>query len=79
MRALIREYGGTVLFVFYCTGIGMYLLLRPWAPDAGPASPYMRGFVSGIGILHLVAGINDFRLLFRRVSEAHRSEGAAPE
>lgn len=68
-----KEYGGTILFVFYCTGIGMYLLLRPWAPDAGPASPYLRGFVSGIGILHLVAGINDFRLLFRRVSDAQRS------
>ncbi len=50
----------------------MYLLLRPWAPDSGPASPYVRGFVSGIGILHLVAGINDFRLLFRRVVRGAR-------
>ena len=79
MREQLKEYGGSILFVFYCTGIGMYLLLRPWAPDSGPASPYLRGFVSGIGILHLVAGINDFRLLFRRVSEARRSEDAAEE
>lgn len=70
----MREYGGSILFVFYCTGIGMYLLLRPWAPDSGPASPYLRGFVSGIGILHLVAGVNDFRLLYRRVAELHEAD-----
>ncbi len=69
MRQEVREYGGSILFVFYCTGIGMYLLLRPWAPDSGAASSYLRGFISGVGIIHLVAGINDFRLLFRRVAE----------
>ena len=74
-----KEYGGSILFVFYCTGIGMYLLLRPWAPDAGPASPYLRGFVSGIGVLHLAAGFNDFRLLFRRVSESRPPDDAAKE
>jgi hypothetical protein len=72
MREESKDYGGSVLFVFYCTGIGMYLLLRPWAPDTGSASPYFRGFVSGIGIIHLVAGIIDFRLLFRRVSESKK-------
>ncbi|HKB70970.1 MAG TPA: hypothetical protein VKH46_09015 [Thermoanaerobaculia bacterium] len=68
MREETKNFGGTILFVFYCAGVGMYLLLRPWAPDAGPASPYLRGFISGLGLVHLVAGVNDFRLLFRRMT-----------
>jgi hypothetical protein len=69
MREETKNFGGTILFVFYCVGVGMYLLLRPWAPDAGPASPYFRGFVSGLGLVHLVAGANDFRTLVRRMTD----------
>ena len=70
MREETKNFGGALLFVFYCMGVGIYLLLRPWAPDTGPASPYLRGFVSGLGLVHLVVGVNDFRLLFHRLPPA---------
>lgn len=63
------------LFVFYCTTVGVYLLLRPWtgrAPLPGLlGSGYFRGFVSGLGLVHLAAGIADLRNLTRGL-EAER-------
>jgi hypothetical protein len=67
MRRELREAWGAVLFIFYCTAIGTYLVLRPWAVDAQQASPYLRGFVSGLGLLHLGAAAVDFRGLLRRL------------
>jgi hypothetical protein len=60
------------LFVFYCSGVGVYLLLRPWAPpypgaSALSASGFFRGFVSGIGLVHLAVGFVDFRRLSREL------------
>jgi hypothetical protein len=60
------------LFVFYCSGVGMYLLLRPWAPVHPGAPPlsvsgFFRGFVSGIGLVHLAVGFVDFRSLSREL------------
>ena len=67
-RAL--SLAGSVLFVFYCTAVGVYLLLRPWSPSARAAagisaSGFFRGFVSGLGLLHLAVGIADLRVLSR--------------
>jgi len=64
---------GTVLFVFYCTAVGIYLLLRPWSPTARAAtgisgSGFFRGFVSGLGLVHLVVGIADLRGLSRALA-----------
>lgn len=58
---------GNALFVFYCTAVGVYLVLRPWsARHLGiPASGYFRGFISGLGLLHLAAGWSDLRVLSR--------------
>ncbi len=60
------------LFLFYCTAVGVYLLLRPWSPGAAAAgwtaSGFFRGFVSGLGILHLVAAAADLRSLSREGS-----------
>jgi hypothetical protein len=61
---------GSALFVFYCTAVGVYLLLHPWfpGPRAGaglPASGYFRGFLSGLGLVHLLAGLADVRALAR--------------
>lgn len=57
------------LFVFYCTTVGVYLLLRPWTGRASLpgllGSGYFRGFVSGLGLVHLAAGIADLRNLTR--------------
>jgi hypothetical protein len=60
---------GNALFVFYCTAVGVYLLLRPWsARHLGvPASGFFRGFISGLGLLHLAAGWSDLRELSRRL------------
>ena len=60
---------GTVLFVFYCGAVGVYLLLRPWSAARGlpglSSSGFFRGFVSGLGLVHLAAGIADLRSLSR--------------
>ncbi len=61
---------GTVLFVFYCTAVGVYLLLRPWSHSmrAAPGisgSGFFRGFVSGLGLVHLAVGFADLRGLSR--------------
>jgi hypothetical protein len=73
---------GTALFVFYCTAVGVYLLLRPWSP-ARPAfglgaSPFFRGFVSGLGLVHLAVAVADLKVLSRRISEEPSAGVLAP-
>ncbi len=65
---------GNVLFIFYCTAVGVYLLLRPWSAAAHgaagiSASGFFRGFVSGLGLVHLAAGAADLRSLSRSLEE----------
>jgi hypothetical protein len=51
--------------------VGVYLLLRPWAGGRAPALPesgFFRGFVSGLGLIHLAAGLADLRVLSRALS-----------
>ncbi len=57
------------LFVFYCTVVGVYLLLRPWSLSRAGihASGFFRGFVSGLGLVHLAAGWSDLRVLSRGI------------
>jgi hypothetical protein len=63
---------GSALFVFYCTAVGVYLLLRPWTAGVGgggwTGSGFFRGFVSGLGLVHLFAGASDLRVLSRQLS-----------
>ena len=66
MRRVLSLLASAV-FVFYCTAVGVYLFLRPWT---GPASlpgilgsGFFRGFVSGLGLVHLAAGVADLRYL----------------
>lgn len=75
MRSMLRRLAAllpNMLFVFYCTAVGVYLLLRPWAlagrPPAMPPSGFFRGFVSGLGLIHLAAGLADLRVLSRDLS-----------
>lgn len=60
---------GNALFVFYCAAVGVYLLVSPWSGAAGharlPGAGFFRGFVSGLGLIHLAAGIADLRVLSR--------------
>ncbi len=71
MSRRIASLAGNALFVFYCTTVGVYLLLRPWAgrvPLPGLfGSGFFRGFVSGLGLVHLAAGIADLRNLTRSI------------
>jgi len=64
---------GSALFVFYCTAVGVYLLLRPWTGGAGSTgwtgSGFFRGFVSGLGLVHLLAGAADLKVLSGELSE----------
>ncbi|MGH9367789.1 MAG: hypothetical protein ACRD3M_08970 [Thermoanaerobaculia bacterium] len=73
MTAMLRRLAALLpkmLFVFYCTAVGVYLLLRPWASARLPALPpsgFFRGFVSGLGLIHLAAGLADLRVLSRQL------------
>ena len=68
MRRLL-ELIASALFVFYCTTVGIYLVLSPWTGrPAAPgllASGFFRGFVSGLGLLHLAVGVADLKVLSR--------------
>ena len=70
MTGRLASLLASALFVFYCTAVGVYLLLHPWFPStrAGTglsSSGFFRGFVSGLGLVHLLAGIADLRGLTR--------------
>jgi len=71
MRPRSLSIFGKALFVFYCTAVGVYLLLRPWTggplPSGLAASGFFRGFISGLGLLHLVAGAADLKALSREL------------
>jgi hypothetical protein len=62
------------LFVFYCATVGVYLFLRPWTsriPMPGLfGSGFFRGFVSGLGLVHLAVGFADLRHLSRSLETA---------
>jgi hypothetical protein len=69
----LLSFLGSAFFVFYCTAVGVYLVLRPWtgrAPLPGfLGSGFFRGFVSGLGLVHLAAGVADLRMLSRSLDE----------
>ena len=71
---------GSALFVFYCTAVGVYLFLRPWtgalAQGGFTGSGFFRGFVSGLGLVHLVAGAADLKVLSRELSATAAGDGA---
>jgi hypothetical protein len=74
----LLELLANALFVFYCTTVGIYLVLRPWTARAAIpgllGSGFFRGFVSGLGLLHLAVGIADLRVLSRSL-QGRGSEG----
>ena len=71
---------GSALFVFYCTAVGVYLVLRPWtgalASGTFPGSGFFRGFVSGLGLVHLAAGAADLKVLSRELNATVAGEGS---
>jgi len=69
-----------LLFILYCVEAGVFLLLAPWSPMWGRTlahlplgalrgaclHPAFRGAVTGFGLVHLVWGANDLKLLLGR-------------
>ncbi|HMC82977.1 MAG TPA: hypothetical protein VKL61_07070 [Candidatus Polarisedimenticolia bacterium] len=69
----MREKIRTLVYLFYLFEVGLFLLLVPWSPlwernyflaELPPLgsfclSPFTRGAVSSIGILHLLQGALD--------------------
>jgi hypothetical protein len=78
---------GALLYVFFCFEIGVFLLLFPWLDlwqrnflsGLAPAwfdfwnSPYLRGAISGLGVLNIGISFSElFRL--RRFAKGHASD-----
>jgi hypothetical protein len=70
-----------LFYALYCVEAGLFFTVVPWTRiwtmnsllHGMPAvalladNPFMRGFVSGVGVLHLIVGVRElFRLLRAR-------------
>ena len=72
-----------LFFALYCIEAGLFFIVVPWthlwtmnpllqsapALAALAANPFLRGFVSGFGVIHILIGINDML----RISQARRA------
>lgn len=73
----------TLFFALYCLEAGLFFTVAPWtsiwtmnsllhgsaAVGFWADNPFVRGFVSGIGVLHLIFGVRELV----RLSRARRS------
>jgi len=73
-----------LFFALYCLEAGLFFLVVPWtrvwtlsplwqhnaALSAMAGNPFVRGLVSGFGIVHLILGVRDILAL----SQARREE-----
>jgi hypothetical protein len=78
-----------IFFILYCFEAGLFLVIAPWNPAwdrvvvqmplAGLHgllfTPTLRGAVSGFGLVHLVWGVHDLRLVLDRRRQARRRLG----
>ena len=74
-----------LFFALYCIEAGLFFLIAPWthlwtfnplfrsSPDLALAAvnPFVRGFVSGFGLMHIIIGISDLL----RIGGARRAAG----
>lgn len=74
-----------LFFALYCIEAGFFFIVVPWthfwtmnallqenaALAALAANPFVRGFVSGIGVIHILIGIKDIV----RITHARRVAG----
>lgn len=70
---------GTLFFAIYCLEAGFFFTILPWtrlwttnpllhgnvAIGAMADNPFVRGFVSGIGVLHLLLAAREFLQILR--------------
>ena len=74
-----------LFYALYCVEAGLFFTVVPWTRiwtmnsllHSMPAvalladNPFVRGFVSGVGVLHLIVGVRElFRLMRARRSSA---------
>ena len=77
----------TLLFALYCLEAGLFFLVVPWTRvwtlnsllhshstlAILAANPFVRGFISGLGVVHIMVGIRDIvRMSARRREENPR-------
>ena len=74
----------TLFFAIYCLEAGVFFTVIPWTKSwamnpllhATPAltamadNPFMRGMVSGFGLMHLIIGLHDIAQLLRERRKA---------
>jgi hypothetical protein len=62
-----------LFFALYCLEAGLFFTIVPWtrvwmlnpllhnnlALAAWADNPFVRGFVSGVGVIHIIIGVND--------------------
>jgi hypothetical protein len=74
-----------LFFALYCIEAGLFFIVVPWthlwtmnpllqgtpALTALATNPFLRGFVSGFGVIHIIIGIKDML----RISRARRAVG----
>ncbi|HVR41933.1 MAG TPA: hypothetical protein VMS56_00695 [Thermoanaerobaculia bacterium] len=75
-----------LLFIFYCIEAGVFFTIVPWThfwnvnsvlhstafSSVVADNLFFRGFVSGFGIVHLLIGLKELAMLFRRPEEGSR-------
>lgn len=78
----------TLLFILYCLEAGVFFIIAPWTVfwttnplfqstellAALTESFYLRGLISGIGVVHLFVGMREAIALF----SGNRAAGAEP-
>ena len=74
-----------LFFALYCIEAGLFFIVVPWTHlwtmnpllqgnltlAALATNPFVRGFVSGFGVIHIIIGIKDML----RISQARRAVG----
>lgn len=75
---------GTLFYAIYCLEAGLFFVILPWTRlwtlnpllhanvtiGALADNPFLRGFISGIGVLHLLLAMREFhRIIKMRQSE----------
>lgn len=72
-----------LFFAVYCIEAGIFFVVAPWTPiwirnplfEGSLAmlatNPFLRGFISGIGVIHILIGVKDMM----RISRARRATG----
>lgn len=78
-----------IFFVLYCFEAGLFLVVAPWNPAWDRVvvqvplvdlrglllAPALRGAVSGFGLIHLLWGVHDLRLMLDRRRQARARLG----